>query len=263
MKPYWVNRTEYKDLTRQPFALANALFVDSFDIVGTYGHTGVTNLTVAADGSRFLSSMDWAERTTEFTMAEPWKLEGATHTDGFTLSGAREIRGLSYFGDGEYLLVGDPQNTNTGNRLYRLDCNSYKMAYGWGSRNIPTETDLTDVFVRNDGLRYYQIGNSTLQVRAYSISPANDIRNLSLISSWDMPEGFGWMWFSPDGLQMWLGKTSKINRYSLSAAWDASAPELVETVTGFDAQSGCFSPDGKYFYELTSAGVVKRYSLFD
>ena len=90
------------------------------------------------------------------------------------------------------------------------------------------ETIPRDVFIKDDGLTMYIIGNIGDLVESYTLSTAWDVstatydsKSFSVASQDGLPRGFA---FKSDGTKVYIvGATSDaVYQYSLSTAWDVS-----------------------------------------
>jgi DNA-binding beta-propeller fold protein YncE len=135
------------------------------------------------------------------------------------------------------------------------------------------ETIPRDVFIKDDGLTMYIIGNVGDLVESYTLSTAWDVstatydsKSFSVASQDGLPRGFA---FKSDGTKVYIvGATSDaVYQYSLSTAWDVSTgsyDSVSFSVSGQDASPSdiFFKPDGTKMYILGTTGRdINEYNL--
>lgn len=176
-----------------------------------------------------------------------------------------------------------------GTRMY-VTSNLYGQVYGFdlttpwdiGTASIPTQPgvyrtpgtidgDPRGIYIRPDGLRLYNVGTGSDQVREYALGTAFDITTAVLVQAFSVQaqETFpSAVFFKPDGTKMFvMGSTGDdVNEYNLNTAWNVTTAVFVQTKS-ISAQETiprglAFSDDGLNMFVTGQAGDdVNQYTL--
>lgn len=129
-------------------------------------------------------------------------------------------------------------------------------------------TNLRGSFFRDDGIKLYTIGLATDTVYQHTLSVAWDVSTASydtklksVSAESSVPQS---VWFSPDGVNMYVNKTAApsaafVFQYTLSTAWDVSTASYtgnsyLTNLASFNDFS--FSPDGTKLILLRSSNAA-------
>ena len=116
-----------------------------------------------------------------------------------------------------------------------------------------------------DGTLMFIVGNTSNNVRKYTLSAAFDVSTASLSQSYNIggSNPFG-LAFNTDGTKMFVSRLTGnlVTEYSLSTAYDLTTVSLVDSFTvQVNMYSLAFSLNGKLMYTGGAAGILYEYSL--
>jgi len=171
--------------------------------------------------------------------------------------------------------------SNDGTKLYTCGGNNvyqYILSTAWDLSTASYDTNFTasqdptgGIFFKPDGTKFYFTNFSSDRVYQYSLGTPWDITTASYDSvefltnpPENTPRG---IFFSPDGLNMFVNGASVLYRYTLSTAWLMSSATQVSSLTipigdQRNAFTVFFSPDGTNLYIPGSTGVsLYRWTL--
>jgi sugar lactone lactonase YvrE len=130
------------------------------------------------------------------------------------------------------------------------------------------------LFMRDDGLKMYMLGNGNDVIYQYSLSTANDLSTASYdsvsFSVASQTTGAAGVFFKSDGTKMYIGAfggTHSVYQYSLSTAWDVSSASYDSVSFSRASQSIShinifFKPDGTKMYSVNpTADAIFEYGL--
>lgn len=172
-----------------------------------------------------------------------------------------------------------------GTKLYIIgvtgdDVNEYDLSTAWDvstatyvqNFSIASQDGIpTGLFFSEDGLRFYFVGLSGVDVNQYSLSSSWDISSASFVQSFSVSAqetGPSDVFFKPDGTKMYVIGYSgdDINEYSLSTAWDISTAAYVQLFSiasqEVTPRSLFIAPTGESLFIVGSTNdTVFEYSL--
>lgn len=142
--------------------------------------TQLRALYLSPDGSKIFVGSSSADRVLRYDMSTPWDVSTATFTSFFYV-GAQDggIQGLFFKNDGTRMYI----TGFTGNRVFQYDLVSAwditTAAYLTVNFSLSGFTDTRELFIRDDGLRFFVINNGNDNISQYSMSTAWDMATAS------------------------------------------------------------------------------------
>ena len=187
------------------------------------------------DGLKFYIQGDTNDRVYQYTCSIPWDITSAifnheANYGSFPFAGQDgNAKGISFKSDGTKLyLLGDANNS-----IYQYSCNTAwdisTASYDSKSFSVTGQDGTPQgLFFKDDGTKFYIVGNTNDTVYQYSCSTAWDISTGSydsILFSVNAQDGtpFG-LFFKDDGTKFYIvGSTNdRVYQYSCSTAWDIS-----------------------------------------
>ena len=214
----------------------------------------------------------------QYTVGTAWDVSTASYASKvFSVSvqlSADSLTGISFKSDGtKFYIVG--QNNDT---VYQYSCSTaWEMnatsTYDSKSFSVTAqETFPTDVQFKDDGTKFYIVGETNRTVYQYSCATAWDVstasydsKSFSVVGQETQPQG---LFFKPDGTKFYVtGFTSKtVYQYSCATAWDVSTASYDTKSFNVNTQAIfpvglLFKPDGINFYIISQTNNrVYQYS---
>ena len=207
---------------------------------------------------------------------QPWGLAGArSDFPMFSVSAQETIStGLFFKNDGtKFYVVGYNNDT-----VYQYSCSIpwdvNTASYDSKSFSVTTQETLpTGVFFKDDGTKFYVVGQTNRIIYQYSCSTAWDVstasydsKSFSVTTQDTSPNG---LFFKPDGTKFYvIGITNRtVYQYSCSTAWDVSTASYDSKSFPVTSQETAptglfFKSDGTKLYVVgTTNDTVYQYSL--
>jgi len=243
----------------------------SFSI--TTQETDPRGMVFKPDGTKFYIVGANQNKVLEYTCSTSWDIATAGQAAFYVGGQDGTSQDVFFKPDGtKFYILGT--NTDT---VYQYSCSTAwdisTASYDSKSFSVTTqETGPTGLFFKDDGTKFYIVGNVTDTVYQYSCSTAWDIstasydsKSFSVATQDATPQG---LFFKPDGTKFYiLGATNRtVYQYSCSTAWDISTgsydSKSFSVVTQEASSTGLFfKDDGAKFYIIGQTNrTVYQYS---
>jgi len=253
-----------------------------FDVVNmkvNLQDTSPLALTFKPDGTRFYITGDTTPDTVyQYNCSNPWDVTTATFNR--TASGAYSRfpvtaqdtgpRGIAFKDDGtKFYIVGITNDT-----VYQYSCSTAwdvsTASYDSKSFSVATQEGTpSGLFFKDDGTKFYIVGQTNDTVYQYSCSTAWDVstasydsKSFSVATQENGPLGIS---FKDDGTKFYIVGSSNdtVYQYSCSTAWDISTASYDSKSFSVATQEGtphevAFGYYGTLFYVVGTASVPNR-----
>jgi sugar lactone lactonase YvrE len=228
-----------------------------------------------SDGTKFYIVGSNTDTVYQYSCATAWDVSTASYdTKSFSVA-TQEINptGLFFKPDGtKFYAIGTTNDT-----IYQYSCaTAWEMnatsTYDSKSFSVNAqETVPTDVQFKDDGTKFYIIGDNTNTIYQYSCATAWDVstasydtKSFSVGTQETQPEG---LFFKSDGTKFYvIGRASnRIHQYSCATAWDISTASYDSKSFSVATQEAIaynlfFKSDGTTFYISGNNSIVYQYS---
>ena len=220
-----------------------------------------TGMYFKPDGTKMYIIGESGDDVNEYNLSTAWNVSTAVYSQNFSV-GSQDYypQGLHFSPDGTQMYF-----TGYGTVYQYTLSTSWDVSTASYIRSFsPTlqEDNIRDLFFSYDGTKLYIMGQTGDDVNEYTLSTAWDIstttyiQNFSLTSQSDpasLPMG---LYFSPDGLNMYVSDyyNDDVHAYKLSTAWNIStASHQHDLYVGSQVDTASalyFKPDGTKMYVL-------------
>jgi hypothetical protein len=227
--------------------------------------TAPLDVFLTPDGSNVFVTV-WANYVDKFSLPVPWRLDGVTHVQGFSVAAQEASLTSAFFKpDGLKMYVAG----FSGN-----DITEYALTSAW---DLSTATHITQKSLQTSAPRFVRISPDGLQmhilhqlagsgsgyeearVSQYDLATAWDVSSASHVRNFNFPDGStgtGYLQpaaftMKPDGSSMFYGGnfSQNIVEYELSDPWNVSTGTYRRTSSYTGYLSGiCFGNDGASCY---------------
>ena len=223
-----------------------------------------------SDGAKMYVAGDAGNDINEYNLSTPWTVSSASYSQNFSVASQESApNGVFFKTDGtKMFVVGTATDT-----VYEYALSSAwdisSASYGSVSFSVGSQDTVpTDLAFKADGTKMFIVGNTGNNVYEYAlssawvVSSASYTRSFSLASQETGPTG---LYFSSDGLNMFVIGAAGVNKYVLSSAWDISSASYSQTFSvssqESDPQALFFKSDGTKMYVLgSSSDTVYQYT---
>jgi DNA-binding beta-propeller fold protein YncE len=174
------------------------------------------------DGTKMYILGTQGDDVNEYDLSTAWDVSTASYVQNFSIAGQETTpSGLAFSSDGvEMYVVGtvsDSVQQYTLSTAWDVSTASHTRSFSVAGQ----DSGPNDLFFSADGLRMFIVGSSSDSVHQYSLSTAWNISTATLlqhrnVSTQDtVPTG---LWFSPDGLRMYVCglDSDSVHQYSLA-----------------------------------------------
>lgn len=235
---------------------------DSVSFSPTSQEPSVTEIVIKSDGTKMYVIGSNTDAIYQYALSTSWDISTASYESKSLSVSSEELAptGLRFKDDGTsaYVVGG-----NDAVYQYNLSTAWDVSTGSYASKSLSVtsqETNVTQLFFKDDGTKVYVIGATNDAVYQYALSTAWDIstgsyesKSFSVSSQSGAPQSF---YISPNGDKMWVMQGfsgATVYQYSLSTAWDistASYDSVSFSVSSQDAgPNGIeFKTDGQKMY---------------
>ena len=245
----WNITTAYKSYSSGSQPVSNELAVSA-------GLGTMLGMTFSQDG-RYLyvcgtqgTGTTGARRVAVWYLSQAWEITSATldstlNVDSLNITGVNgQVQAVTVSADGQWLYLSIALSTsrdcvvkarlNISFSLTSVTVNAIESGLGWFTP--PYTVDPVDIAVKPDLTRFY-IANDQLtdQIIEYTLGTAELIHTGTVTATRNMPFGSTAVTFNQGGTRMFVLSGSRVNRYTLTTAWDlntATFPAYNNTVSG-------------------------------
>jgi sugar lactone lactonase YvrE len=234
------------------------------------------DLTFKTDGTKFYIVGATNDTVYQYSCSTAWDVSTASYDSKSFSVTTQETNptGLFFKSDGtKFYIIG-----NTNDTVYQYSCSTAwdisTASYDSKSFSVVTQDNApTGIFFKDDGTKFYIVGNTNDTVYQYSCSTAWDIstasydsKSFSVVTQDNAPTG---IFFKDDGTKFYIvGITNDtVYQYSCSTAWDVSTASYDSKSFSVNTQENApqtlfFKSDGTKFYIVgTGFDTVYQYSL--
>ncbi len=235
-----------------------------------------TGLFFKSDGTKFYVGGQGSDAVFQYSCATAWDISTGSYDNKLfsVITQENSSQGLVFKPDGtKFYVVGD-----TNRIVYQYSCaTAWEMnatsTYDSKSFSIAAQDTIpTDVQFKDDGTKFYIIGDNTNTIYQYSCATAWDVSTASYdtkffsVAAQEME--LRSVFFKPDGTKFYITgqATDTIFQYSCATAWDISTASYDTKSFSVNAQEAgptalFFKSDGTKFYIIgTSNTKVFQYS---
>ena len=223
-----------------------------------------------SDGAKMYVAGDTGNDINEYNLSTPWTVSSASYSQNFSVASQESApSGVFFKTDGtKMFVVGTATDT-----VYEYALSSAwdvsSASYGSVSFSVGSQDTVpTDLAFNPDGTKMFILGKTGDNVYEYAlssawvVSSASYTRSFSISSQETGPQG---LFFSEDGLNMFVLGGAGVNKYVLSSAFDISSASHSQAFSVSsqenDPQALFFKSDGTKMYVLGSGSdTVYQYS---
>jgi|GEM_PF-1440695 len=234
--------------------------------------TAQRGIFVKTDGTRgyFLTNTTKTLYQADFGTA--WDMSTATYNSvSYSLSALTSVYAPFFKPDGSKLYIIDDQAASQVIYQYSLGTawdlgGTVSLDKSQALPGIGSELAIKDSYITADGTKLFVVGATSSLVYALSFGTAWDVATLSYVGSYSPGITPGSIWFSPDGMKMYVGSGSSntLNQYTLTTAWVITSGVTNDGYTGSLSDTGtsgiCFSPDLSKMY--SGGATADRWNEF-
>jgi DNA-binding beta-propeller fold protein YncE len=228
--------------------------------------------TFKDDGTKMYLCGLSGDDVNEYNLSTAWDVSSASYSQVFSVATQENTpESIVFKPDGTaFYIVGAGSDR----------VNQYNLSTAWDVSTagfyqyfsiVTQDDDVTGLYFKPDGTKFYICGNENDTVYEYDLSTAWDVSTASYSQGFSVtaqeivPEG---VFFKPDGTKMFIVGSAGdgVDEYDLSTAWDVSTASHSQYLgmrpTGYKQSDIFFHPDGTTMYIL-DAGEDKifTYSL--
>ena len=216
---------------------------------------------IKPDGTKMYIAGDTGNDINEYNLSTAWNVTSASFVQNLGVIGQdTSPQGIFFKPDGTKMYIAG----NSG-----ADVNEYNLSTAWDistasySQNFSVSaqnTQVSDIFFRDDGAKMYVVGYGDPEVNEYDLSTAWDISSSSFVQVFNVnsqetnPTA---LFFKPDGSKMYVAGYAgdDINEYSIGGGFSVATQET--SPTGI-----FFKPEGDKMYIVGQVGDdVNEYDL--
>ena len=238
--------------------------------------TTANDIQFKSDGTKFYVVGGTTDTVYQYSCSTAWDIStGSYDSKSFSVTAQETIpQGLVFKPDGlNFYIIG-----NVSDRIHQYSCSTAwdisTASYDSKFFSVTSQDTIPHgLFFKDDGTKFYMIGNSNDAIFQYSCSTAWDVstgsydsKSFSVTSQETTPHG---LFFKDDGTEFYVvGQTNDIvYQYLCSTAWDISTASYdnksFSIVTQETTSTGLsFKSDGTKFYIVgQTSDTVFQYSL--
>lgn len=239
----------------------------------------VEAMYISPDGTRLFwaDGTSAADRVRSYSIPNAWSFDGrAGFVSGISITATEtQPAGVHFSTDGTKMYTTGQVADNV--RQWTLTTPWLVSSAVNANKTIATGTidlNMTDIFIRDDGLKMYTVGVEKDNVYQFTLSTAWDLATAtydnvarSVAAQSNAPSG---LFFRSNGLNMYVSGVNGVHQYSLSTAWNIATATFQKTfnTSGTTSPSDtlpngiCFSPDGAtMFLAQPNADFIFQYAL--
>jgi sugar lactone lactonase YvrE len=253
------NRTVYQYSCSTAWDVNTASYDNKSFSVNTQ-ETGPRAIVFKPDGTKFYIVGITSDTVYQYSCSTAWDISTASYDSKSFGVGTQEAtpQGLFFKADGtKFYIIG-----NTNDSIYQYSCSTAwdvsTASYDSKSFSVAgQDTVPTGLFFKDDGTKFYVVGETNDAVHQYSCATSWDIstasydsKSFSIGTQDGNPNG---VFFKNDGTKFYIAGngTDTVYQYSCASAWDIStAFRAAFYVGGQESAPGDlqFKPDGTKFY---------------
>ncbi|PJC30045.1 hypothetical protein CO052_00090, partial [Candidatus Saccharibacteria bacterium CG_4_9_14_0_2_um_filter_41_9] len=242
---------------------APTYFIDATTTGESTNIFGVTEtvqrgIFVKSDGTRGYFLTDTTQTLYQADFGTAWDMSTATYSAvNYAISGLTSVYAPFFKPDGTKLYILDDKAASQ--NIYQY---SVGTAWDLGGTVTPdknqalpgigTELAVKDLYITADGTKAFVVGSVNNNVYAFSFGTPWDVATLSYVGLYSPGITPGGIWFSSDGMKMYVASTSAVYQYSLTTAWTITSGVTNDNTYGSLADTNSIgiyiSPDMSKLY---------------
>ena len=216
---------------------------------------------IKPDGTKMYIAGDAGNDINEYNLSTAWNVTSASFVQSLGVIGQdTSPQGIFFKPDGTKMYIAG----NSG-----ADVNEYDLSTAWDISTATylqnfsvsaQNTQVSDIFFRDDGAKMYVVGYGDPEVNEYDLSTAWDISSSSFVQVFNVNSqetNPAALFFKPDGSKMYVAGYAgdDINEYSIGGGFSVAAQETLPTGI-------FFKPEGDKMYIVGQVGDdVNEYDL--
>jgi len=243
---------------------------------GTFTYSRTTSLTFprevrfSSNGTRMFVIDSDTDNTRVFTLTTPWRIDTADVGTNYlhlyeVPSGDITVGyGIDFSSDGKKMYILDNATDTIDQLELKTAFDVFDKFANPDQTTKTTETNPTDLFVRQDGRKLYLCGTGNDNVIEYNLSTAWDLNSATVVGSAPILTNPTGLFFNPNGSSVFVSTSlGVVYEHDLARAWDITSANLTPKRTrSLSGGLGLFiDQSGTYLYTCATGSGINRYVM--